>query len=141
MHNSYVSLQSALAYYNLIPEFTPVTTSVTTSRPASWDTPLGSFTFRHVKLALFYGYERVQVAPQQFAFVASPEKALLDLVHLTPSADHASYLQELRLQNLEQLDLERLCHFAGQSRHPKLERAAHFIVERAKKEQLEFQTL
>lgn len=141
VRNSYVSLQSALAHYNLIPEFTPVTTSVTSSRPASWDTPLGSFTFRHIKIDLFYGYERVQVAPQQFAFVASPEKALLDLVHLTPYADHTSYLQELRLQNLEQLDLEKLCHFAAQSRHPKLERAAHFIVERAKKERSEFQTL
>ena len=30
---SYVSLQSALAYYGMIPEYTPVTTSVSTGRP------------------------------------------------------------------------------------------------------------
>ncbi|MGM0401730.1 MAG: type IV toxin-antitoxin system AbiEi family antitoxin domain-containing protein, partial [Chloroflexota bacterium] len=46
---SYVSLQSALAYYGLIPEHVPVTTSVTTARPGRWDTPLGSYTFRHLK--------------------------------------------------------------------------------------------
>jgi predicted transcriptional regulator of viral defense system len=35
---SYVSCQSALAYYGLIPEYVPVTTSITTSRTARWNT-------------------------------------------------------------------------------------------------------
>ena len=39
---------------------------------------------------------------------ATPEKALLDLVHLTPGADSPAYLRELRLQNLERLDLGEL---------------------------------
>ncbi|MDX1520290.1 MAG: hypothetical protein R3264_01525, partial [Anaerolineae bacterium] len=38
---TYVSLQTALSHYGLIPEYVPVTTSVTTSRPGRWDTPLG----------------------------------------------------------------------------------------------------
>jgi len=50
--NSYVSCQSALAHYGLIPEYVPVTTSVRTARPARWDTPLGSFEFRHIKVDL-----------------------------------------------------------------------------------------
>src|SRR3972149_543274 len=32
---SYVSLQSALAYYGIIPEYVPVNTSVTTGRPGN----------------------------------------------------------------------------------------------------------
>src|SRR3990170_8075332 len=40
---SYVSLQSALAHYGLIPEYVPVVTSVTTKRPGHWDTPLGRY--------------------------------------------------------------------------------------------------
>lgn len=40
MRASYVSLQSALAHYDLIPEHVVVITSVTTARPARWDTPL-----------------------------------------------------------------------------------------------------
>jgi predicted transcriptional regulator of viral defense system len=45
---SYVSVQSALAYYGMIPEFVPVTTGITTNRPAHWETPLGIFDFRHI---------------------------------------------------------------------------------------------
>ena len=54
--SSYVSLQSALAYYGMIPEHVPVTTSVTTSRPAHWEAPLGIFDFRHIQVDFFYGY-------------------------------------------------------------------------------------
>jgi len=53
---SYVSLQSALSHYGMIPEFVPVTTSVTMSRPEELQTPLGPFLFRHVKKSAFFGY-------------------------------------------------------------------------------------
>ncbi|NJN83746.1 MAG: hypothetical protein HC802_16705 [Caldilineaceae bacterium] len=42
---SYVSCQSALAWYGLIPEYTPVTVSVTTMRPAPGRLYLGSIVF------------------------------------------------------------------------------------------------
>ena len=117
---SYVSCQSALAWYGLIPEYTPVTMSVTTRRPGAWDTPLGRFIFRHVKGDLFWGYTRVDVAAGQQAFVAQPEKALLDLIHLTPGADKPAYLDELRLQNLERLDRQRLIEFVHRTTSAKL---------------------
>lgn len=141
VESSYVSLQSALAYYGLIPEYTPSTTSVTTLRPGVWATPLGNFEYRHVQVALFHGLKQIEVSSGQFAFVATPEKALLDLVHLTPRADHSAYLDELRLQNLEQLDLAKLADFAKRSGHPKLVRAARAIAERAGQERSEFETL
>ena len=84
---SYVSLQSALSHYGLIPEAVPVTTSVTTLRPGRWDTPLGSYAFRHIKTELFQDYRLLEVSDEQEAFVAAPEKALLDLVYLEPGAD------------------------------------------------------
>ena len=62
---SYVSCQSALAWHGLIPEYTPVTVSVTTGRPGTWETPFGRFIFRHVKIDLFWGYVLVDVAPGQ----------------------------------------------------------------------------
>ena len=46
VRGSYVSCQSALAHYSLIPEHVPVVTSVTTSRPGRWETPLGIYEFR-----------------------------------------------------------------------------------------------
>jgi hypothetical protein len=125
---SYVSLQSALAFHGLIPEFTPVTTSVGTGRSEAITTPLGSYLFRHVTGALLYGYIRVEVAPGQFALIAHPEKALLDLVHLTPGSDSKAYIQGLRLDDPGVIDLSRLDRFARQSGKKKLERAARLLA-------------
>jgi predicted transcriptional regulator of viral defense system len=128
---SYVSCQSALAWYGLIPEYTPVTTSVTTVRPGSWTTPFGEFHFRHIKLDLWFGYRLVEVAADQQAFVAHQEKALLDLLYLTPEADDPFLLQELRLQNLEQLNLEQLRSFAKRTGSLKLQRSVQQVVKLA----------
>ena len=138
---SYASLQSALSYYGLIPEAVPVTTSVTTSRPGRWDTSLGSYAFRHIKTELFRDYRLLEVGHGQEAFVASPEKALLDLIYLAPGADSAAYLKELRLQNLEALDLDRLQDEAGLTRRPKLQRAAARVAALARSEMTEYETL
>ena len=74
VRGSYVSLQSALAYYAIIPEYVPVMTSVTTSRPGRWNTPLGDYEFRHLKSQLLFGYQQMDVGENQQAFVASSEK-------------------------------------------------------------------
>lgn len=105
---SYVSLQSALAYYGLIPEHVPVVTSVTTARPERLDTPVGTYSFRHVKKSCFFSYVQVAISQNQHAFIATPEKALLDLMYLTPGGEHDLYLRELRLQNLEIIDIAAL---------------------------------
>jgi len=138
---SYVSGQSALAYYGMIPEATPVTTSVTTERPARWQNAFGGFEFRHIKPAFFFGYKLIAVENGQKAFVASPQKALLDLVHLQPAADSREYLRELRLQNLERLDLQELEQFAERSGSPKWRRAVRLIVELAQAEIKEYKPL
>jgi predicted transcriptional regulator of viral defense system len=111
---SYVSLQSALAYYGMIPEYVPVTTSVTTSRPAHWETPLGIFDFRRIQVAFFDGYRLVDLGEKQQAFIASPEKALLDLIYLEPGGDTLDYLTELRLNNLQRLDWQLISRLARQ---------------------------
>jgi len=126
---SYVSVQAALAHYGLIPEYVAVVTSVTTRRPGTWETALGRYTFRSLKQNRFFGYRQVEVAEGQQAFVATPEKALLDLVYLEPGADDPEYLAELRLQNLERLDLDRLGAQAERADSPKLARAAEVIAE------------
>ena len=121
--HSYVSLQSALAWYGLIPEFVPVVTSVSTSRPQSIETPLGRFESRHISKDYFWGYQQLELSDKQAAFVARPEKALLDLVYLTPGGDKRNFLEELRLQNLETINREVLGEFVKRTRKPKLKRA------------------
>ncbi len=101
---SYVSLERALAHHGMIPERVPLVQSVTTGRPATFHTALGDFEYRNVKRDWFFGYREMKLAGGS-ALVALPEKALLDLVHLSPGV---LSLESLRLQDLERLDLSRL---------------------------------
>jgi predicted transcriptional regulator of viral defense system len=141
VRGSYVSCQSALAHYGLIPEYVPVVTSVTTARPARWNTSLGSYEFHHIKADLLRGYRLVELSAGQRAFVALPEKALLDLIYLRPGGDSPDYLRELRLQNLDRLDLDELQRQADLARSPKLRRAAGLVADLARCEALEYETL
>ena len=141
VRGSYVSLQTALAHYGLIPDVTPVTTSVSAGRPGRWETPLGLYDFRHVKAAWLHGYLRLDVGNGQTAFVATPEKALLDLVYLQPGGDAPAYLEALRLQALDRLDPARLARLAEASGSPKLQRAAQSIAVLAQAEASEYETL
>ncbi|MDW8309626.1 MAG: hypothetical protein RMK20_09655 [Verrucomicrobiales bacterium] len=126
---SYVSLQSALAEHGLIPEHVPVVTSVTTGRPEELRTPLGTFLYSHVQPSWFHSYTRRELRGGQSAFVATPEKALLDLVYLTPGADALDYLRELRLQNLDRLSPHTLRQLAARSGRAKLRRAVERILQ------------
>jgi predicted transcriptional regulator of viral defense system len=137
---SYVSLQSSLAYFGMIPEYVPVTTSVTTRRTARWETPLGIFSFRHIQEDFFDGYRLEDIGEGQQAFIARPEKALLDLIYLEAGGDTLDYLTELRLSNLRQLDWHLLRHMAERSEKPKLQRAVARIQKLAGIEE-EFESL
>ncbi len=125
---SYVSLQSALAYYSLIPEYVPVTTSVTSARPQEIFTPLGDFQFRRVKKERFFGFSQENLGDGQSAYLAEVEKALLDLVYLRPGGEEVPYLSSLRLQNLEQINPQRLRDLAEKFNSPKIARAAENII-------------
>jgi predicted transcriptional regulator of viral defense system len=124
---SYVSLQMALAYYHLIPEHVAVVTSVTTQRPGKFENKFGRFSYRHIHTSLFYGIEYRLLVDDEYAYVAVPEKALLDLIHYRPQGDSREYIESLRLQNLEILNPERLHNLAERSGKPKLKRAANII--------------
>jgi predicted transcriptional regulator of viral defense system len=136
---SYVSLQSALSFYGLIPERVPGTTSISAHRPESLRTPLGAFDFRHVQIRWLRGYQLVDLGQYQKAFIALPEKALLDLIYLQPGGDSLAYLQELRLQSLEKLDLPQLRFLSNKSGKPKLIRSVETIQQLVVEETGEYQ--
>ncbi|GHT38834.1 hypothetical protein FACS189437_00610 [Bacteroidia bacterium] len=90
---SYVSLESALAYYGLIPERVYTMRSVTTKLHKQYDTPLGHFEYVKVP-AQYYPIGVLQeIINNSYAFlIASPEKALCDKIVTTPN---------LRLQSVK----------------------------------------
>ncbi len=137
---SYVSLQSALSFHGLIPELVKITTSVSTGRPECLETPLGAYEFRHIKTELFFGYQMTKLS-QQSAFVATPEKALLDLIYLQPGGSSIDYLKELRLQNTEKLDKGLLVKQSEKFNTPKLQKAVKEILQLLSDESEEFEDL
>ena len=107
---SYVSLEKALEFHGLIPEAVFTVTCITTKRPGSMETPLGMFSYNHVRAGLFWGYGSVEFSSQR-GYVAHPEKALLDFVYLRSPELTRDYLDELRLQNLEKVNTGRLMEY------------------------------
>lgn len=132
---SYVSLESALAFHGLIPERVMLTQSVTTRRPETLSTAAGDFEFRHVKRDWFFGYRETAV-PGGTALVAEPEKALLDLVHLSRGEFPQDRINELRLDGLDRVDLKRLHAFARRGT-PRVRRAAEQLRAWIERETLE----
>lgn len=140
VRGSYVSGLSALAHAGMIPEYVPEVTSATAERPQLRQTPLGRFSFRHLKTDLLYGYQQVELARGQSAFVAAPEKALLDLIYLQPQGDAPAYINELRL-DLGAFDLKELDRLATIAARPKLLRAARRIRTLTRDAMLGYETL
>ena len=138
--SSYVSLQSALAFYDLIPENVNTIVSVTTGRPERLETPQGIFEFRHIKSNLLFGYQMIDLGGQN-ALVATPEKALLDLVYLEPGGESPNYLHGLRLQNLDRLNLDLLKKQSEVFDSPKMSKAAKLISQLILGETSEYEEL
>jgi hypothetical protein len=78
---SYVSLESALAWYGFIPEIVYAYTSVTARITRSFENVCGRFIYRHVKRELFWGYAQMKTEHGPY-LLAEPEKALLDYFYL-----------------------------------------------------------
>jgi predicted transcriptional regulator of viral defense system len=131
---SYVSLNSVLSEGGLIPEYVPVTTSITTGRAGLRANPLGNYLYRHVKRSMFWGYESRDLPTGGRAFVAVPEKALVDLLYLHPEPDHPGYVEELRLQNLDRIRLDVLSTMAARCARVRVVRAVDRIIEAAEVE-------
>jgi hypothetical protein len=83
---SHISLESALAYHGLIPEAVYQVTSVTARRSRVFKTALGVFSFERVPARIpRAGVKAVRVGREGWAFVASPLRAIADLVYLRKS--------------------------------------------------------
>lgn len=78
---SYISLESALSYHQLIPERVYTITSCTGKRAKEFETPLGHFSYLHLpEENLFTGVELVKENDYQF-FMAKPWKAICDYIY------------------------------------------------------------
>jgi hypothetical protein len=126
---SYISGEYALSYYGLIPEsvFTITSACWKSARQARFETPYGHYSYRQVKL--MDGFDRVEIGEEN-VFIATPEKALVDTWHWLPGPWTAERHAEMRYHDLEQLDLDRLRHWAEAYQSPRLLRAIETFRQR-----------
>lgn len=104
---SYVSLEYALSYYDLIPEMVTVYTSVTTQKTTIFKTPVGIFEYHSIKESLFKGFTKANEASRDY-FIATPEKAILDFFYFHQGIKgETKEFESYRFQNLEIINLKR----------------------------------
>ncbi|MFZ5392071.1 MAG: type IV toxin-antitoxin system AbiEi family antitoxin domain-containing protein [Patescibacteria group bacterium] len=94
---SYVSLESAMFFYNFIPDVIMSTTSITTKTTRNFSNQFGHFIYRSLQPNLFFGYNVLSTKYGKI-LIAEPEKALLDYLYLTSGKiNNQNDIVELRL--------------------------------------------
>jgi predicted transcriptional regulator of viral defense system len=78
---SYISLESMLEFYNVIPEAVQQITAISTQKTKTFATELGTYVFRKVKTNLFWGYKIVEYNNIGIT-IATLEKTILDYLYL-----------------------------------------------------------
>jgi len=81
---SYLSMESALAHYGLIPEKVFAVTSMTTKASRKFQTSIGLYSYTNLPLPYYaFGLATVSLSKDQQAIMAIPEKALCDKIATT----------------------------------------------------------
>ena len=109
---SYVSMSTALRYYGLIPEAVYVNQSMTVKHSRSFQTPIGNYDYKCVSREAFaVGIRTERVADYAF-LIASPEKALCDLI-ANSSKVNLRYMKDVEnyLENDIRMDMEEFMKF------------------------------
>lgn len=110
---SYISLHSALSWYNLIPEMIATTTSVTTRKTNKFSTPLGDFDYHRIKPEIYaFGYifedmstQKTQVRESRKILIAKPQKAILDFFYINNYYNTEKEIEDLRFNETELLEI------------------------------------
>jgi len=128
---SYVSLHSALAFYGLIPEAVTHITSITSLKTASFTNHAGIFTYRSVREDMIFGYLSRPITDGHTVLLATPEKALTDLLYLYPFYNSVREMEELRLDDYflhEELDKNLLLEYSSRIKNIALDRRIKLLL-------------
>lgn len=113
---SYISLESALSHYQMIPERVDTVTSVSPKKTRVFHNAEGTFLYRNLQTPLNFGFIAKMDENGYPYFIAEPEKALLDYLYLNlgglDSLDGELLDHSLRLQNRYLLNKKKLFSYA-----------------------------
>lgn len=109
---SYISMSTALRYYGLIPEAVYVHQSMTVKHSRSFQTPVGNYDYKYISRDAFPIGVRSTLKDEYAFLIASPEKALCDLI-ANSSKVNLRYLKDVEnyLENDIRLDMDEFYKF------------------------------
>ena len=124
---SYVSGESALDFYDLIPERVFPVISATTHRPGKFSNPAGEYLYFHVPIPYYFlGITTIELTEKQHVLIATREKALCDTVIFTKKLNIRSVrqarsylLEDLRMDSYQAAALDHEAIMAWSSYAPK----------------------
>jgi len=105
---SYISTLWAMGYYGLIPEKVVTYTSVSTRVTRLFDNNFGLYKYQSLKRSAFFGYRVAEISGVK-VMLAEPEKALLDFWYLSKGPWSKERMEEMRFQNADIIDVDKLC--------------------------------
>lgn len=100
---SYISLESALAYYHVIPETVLGVTSISSRKTNQFESEYGVFQYRSMKSSYLFGYKIIGTESNIKFKIAKLEKAILDYLYLHTEIASIDNFETLRW-NVEQLE-------------------------------------
>ena len=103
---SYISRESDLAYYFVIPESVLGVTSVSSRKTKQFDSEWGRFSYRSIKPSLMFGYHVVVQEKIIKYKIASLEKSVLDYLYWNTGINTSEDFAGLRWNRQELLGLE-----------------------------------
>ena len=125
---SYLSLEYVLQRNAILTEMTYPVTAVTLKQTRAFENKLGTFTYRHIKTALYQGFKFTEYMGIPIAR-ATPAKALFDFFYLRLwqgggrlAGDDPAEELRLNLDGFSEIDRVEFASFVESSKNKKLER-------------------
>lgn len=136
---SYISLQTALSYYGLIPEFIFSITSLTSMTNADFDTTLGHFTYNHIKPSLMFGYKLMEFENpfiknnenNRHIKIADIEKSILDYFYINADINTEKEILQVRIDTdvfESDVNLDKLYKYLSDFRNKALEKRISKLI-------------
>ncbi|MCG2712079.1 MAG: hypothetical protein L6416_07130 [Candidatus Omnitrophica bacterium] len=118
---SYISLESALSFYGLIPERVEAITSITSKRKKLFNTPVGIFSYRYINPAIYsYGVTLHELDKNHSILIASKEKALSDMLYFSVKMKDEPQIKKylfddlrIDIEGIKDFDLKKINRLSG----------------------------
>lgn len=128
---SYISLESAFAYYGFIPEAVYRITSVSTKKTSEFKCDDIVFNYKTIHRRLNFGYHLINWKNVTVK-IAEPEKAVIDYFYLNPEINTNNHINEMRFNVMtmnELIDWDKVSRYLGLYDNKNLRKRMHLVKE------------